>query len=175
MASVFSGQWMVSIFLKDLKVWGQSQGGYIFPLKQFSPVCLLSPHSWKFCRSIQLVFKDSDVYMVENLFNWNFYIKIFFKKKMCLPKQKRLYPRDLFFPNEFVLLKCWFPCIFFQRCEFHNHLKGSLHFCSVLLFSHIPLPFGHGSIWVGWMRRGRVAVRVARGHLNSCVNGWFWE
>lgn len=138
MASVFSGQWMVSIFLKDLKVWGQSQGGYLFPLKQFSPVCLLSPPSWKFCRSTQLVFKDSDVYMVENLFNWNFYIKIFFKK-MCLPKQKRLYPRDLFFPNEFMLLKYWFPCIFFQRCEFHNHLKGSLHFCSVFFVFSYPV------------------------------------
>lgn len=104
-----------------------------------------------------------------------FILRFFFLKKMCLPKQKSLYPRDLFFPNEFGLLKCWFPCIFFQRCEFHNHLKGSLHFCSVLLFSHIPLPFGPGSIWVGWMRRGRVAARVARGHLNSCVNGRFWE
>lgn len=74
-----------------------------------------------------------------------------------------------------MLLKFWFPCIFLQRCKFHDHLKGSLHFCSVLLFSHIPLPFGPGSIWVGWMRRGRVAVRVARGHLSSCVNGQFWD
>lgn len=118
MASIISGQWMVSTFLKGLMVWGQSQAGYLVPLKQFSPVCLFSPPRGRLCRSTQFVFMDSEVYMVGNLFNWNFYIKFFKKKKKnTCQNRKDLCSRDLFSPNEFILLKFSFLCIFFQRCN----------------------------------------------------------
>lgn len=114
MAFIFSGLWMVSIFLKDFKVWGQSQGVYLFLLKQFSLVWLLSPPSWRFYRNTQLVFKDSDVYMVENLFNWNFYIKIFFKKK-CACQNRRDYTLGInFSPMSSCYWNVGFPAYSFS-------------------------------------------------------------
>ena len=64
MASSASSQWAASMFLKGLRVWGQSQGQIPTPFETQSPcVCLLSSPSWRFFRNTQLLFLASDIYI----------------------------------------------------------------------------------------------------------------